>query len=66
MCNSGFRGKKSQCSTYVMTRHFMSCVISVTANLTWSEQKKGDIDDFVSVNIIIIFMIWDGRSKEIR
>lgn len=25
-----------------------------------------DIDDFVSVNIVIIFMIWDGRGKEIR
>ena len=25
-----------------------------------------DLDDFVSVKIIIIFMIWDGRRKEIR
>ena len=39
---------------------------SVTPNLTLSEQKKGDFDGFVSVNIITICMIWDGRSKEIR
>ena len=64
-CNSSFHGK-SQCSTYVMTRHFMSHVTLVTANLTWRKQNKGDIHDFVSVSIIIFFMIWDGRSKEIR
>ena len=29
-------------------------------------EKKGDNDDLISVSIIIIFMIWDGRSKEIR
>lgn len=36
---------------------------SVTPNLTQSEQKKGDFDGFVSVNIIIICN--NQRAKEI-
>ena len=62
-CNGRFRSDKSQCSTYVNS----TVRALVNANLTLSKQRKGYMDDFISFNIIIIyiFMIWDGRRKEI-
>ena len=63
--NGGFRGNKSQCSTYVMKCHFMSHEYKSYGSRSSYCKFECDIDDFVLVNIIIIFMIWGGRSKEI-